>query len=154
MSLVPALHLLPLVKGRNNKSCSKLPFQTARLIVYVDRTIIWFLCHHFSSVLPDGLNKQTKQTARTNNLTFSYKRNQTETIMLYCHIPYLVSSCSILYNYICLFTNSFTDRKSIFPWVSPWPLSWHIIPKHFPSCHLSYFLPLFFLVTLSASSLL
>ena len=33
MSLVPAIHLLPLVKSRNNESSPKLPFYTGHLIV-------------------------------------------------------------------------------------------------------------------------
>ena len=40
MSLVPAVHLLPPVKGRNNESSPKLHVYTATLIVYADRTII------------------------------------------------------------------------------------------------------------------
>ena len=52
MSLVPAVHLLPLVKSRNNESSPKLPFYTARLIA--DRAIICLLFNRFSTVLPEG----------------------------------------------------------------------------------------------------
>ena len=78
LSLVPAVHLLPLVKGRNNKSSRKLPFYMACLIVYADHTIICFLCNHFSSVLPEG-----SQTNRQNGSSIETIRpfciNETET---------------------------------------------------------------------------
>ena len=34
LSLVPTVHLLPLVNSRNNESSPKLPFYMARLIIY------------------------------------------------------------------------------------------------------------------------
>ena len=42
LSLVSAVHLLPLVKGRNSESSPKLPFYTVHLIVYVDHMIFSF----------------------------------------------------------------------------------------------------------------
>ena len=71
LSLVPAVHLLPLVKGRNNESSRMLPFYTARLIVYADLTIIWqsFLVGSATR----QLNKQMKWIICLNNLTFAYK---------------------------------------------------------------------------------
>jgi len=61
LSLVPAVHLVPLVKGRNNESSPKLPFYTARLIVYVDRAIVFF----YPIVFPPFCHKAVKQTDET-----------------------------------------------------------------------------------------
>ena len=62
LSLVPAVHLVPLVKGRNNESSPKLPFYTARLIVYVDRAFVFF----YPIVFPPFCHKAVKQTDETN----------------------------------------------------------------------------------------
>ena len=94
LSLVPAVHLVPLVKGRNNESSPKLPFYTARLIVYVDRAIVFSIQSFFLRSATRQLNKQTKRIVRLNDSTFPYKRNETKpkrngTITLYCLIGYV-----------------------------------------------------------------
>ena len=103
MSLVPAVHLLPLVKSRNNESSPKLPFYTARLIA--DRAIICLLFNRFSTVLPEvsvyytivfppfcqyAVKQTDERFVRLNDSTIPFKRNRNETITLYCHIPYLI----------------------------------------------------------------
>ena len=111
------VHLLPLVKGRNNESSPKLRVYGAHLIVYADRTIICLLFNRFSTVLPEGsvyytivflrsarrqLNKQTKRIIRLNDSTFPYKRKRNETITLtiYYHIPYVLKQAQKNITYV------------------------------------------------------
>ena len=105
LSLVPAVHLVPLVKGRNNESSPKLPFYTAPLIVYVDRAIVFSIQSFFLRSATRQLNKQTKRIVRLNDSTFPYKRNETKpkrngTITLYCLIGYIYTVQITIY--ICM----------------------------------------------------
>ena len=100
LSLVPAVHLVPLVKGRNNESSPKLPFYMARLIVYADRAIVFSIQSFFLRSATRQLNKQTKRIVRLNDSTFPYKRNETKpkrngTITLYCLIGYVCNGARL-----------------------------------------------------------
>ena len=104
------VHLLPLVKGRNNESSPKLRvygapnricrprdhLQTARSFVYYAivfptfcQKAVFSIQSFFLRSDRRQLNKQTKRIIRLNDSTFSYKRKRNKSITLYCHIPYV-----------------------------------------------------------------
>ena len=92
------VHLLPLVKGRDNKSSPKLRMYGAPNHIYRPRNHLFSMQSFFLHSARRQLNKQTKRIICLNDSTFPYKRNQNETIMLYCHIPYVRTvSCGMLY---------------------------------------------------------
>ena len=105
-SLVSAVHRLPLVKGRNNKSSPKAtllnsaPNQIGRWHNHLVLAQSFLLCS-----AKRLKSKRTKQTVNTNDSTFSHKQNQNKTndnvilshtvcmyICAYTHTPHVTYS--------------------------------------------------------------